>query len=362
MSQKSGPASSILFVLGSFEVRGRYQRSLALVNELSNGAINARVLSASSPPALTEKLGDNSVYVDHYLQVPLVSYVSRYFALRQLKAQKPDLIDIQHFDMSPLGQWLAKQLGIPCVLHVYGLPTEKESISLDLDCCKRVITVSEAIRQQFLQQTSFPPELVEVVQSGVQIPDASTCHAILPPDRAAVVGTAAPLEKSKGMHHFLHAAKVIHQQFPETLFLIAGSGPEEKPLRRLAAELGIKESLTILPNLENFHSVFQAADIFVMPELQQGSRMVLLDAMATGIPVVSTAIDGVAHIVMDGKTGVLAPAGDPQRLAEKISELLQHPDDARQIGENGRKHVAANFQISQMTQSMHSIYTSILGR
>ncbi len=159
---------------------------------------------------------------------------------------------------------------------------------------------------------------------------------------------------------FFTGSQTILERHPDTLFLIAGSGPEEKSLRRLAAELKISGSLTILPHLENFRQVFQAIDLFVLPELRQGSKLILLEAMAAGLPVVSSDIDGVTHIVDDGVTGILVPAADVEELSDKLHELLIHRNQAREIGRLGRDHIRENFLISKMSQSMLSIYQEIL--
>ncbi len=353
-------AIDLLFLLGSFELRGRYQRSLSLIHDLPEKIVRPRVLSATPPPTLTQKLGRNSIYVDPYLQVPVLSRISLRFARKKYLNNRPNLIDIQHRHMHPLGVWLARETETPYVLHIQDMPASKEHFEIDLQWCRKIITVSDSIRKKFLAQTNLPEDLVTVVQSGVNIPKEDELQPILPKERPPVIGTAGPLEKGKGLNHFLLAAKTILERHPDTLFLIAGSGPEEKSLRRLAAELKISGSLTILPHLENFRQVFQAIDLFVLPELRQGSKLILLEAMAAGLPVVSSDIDGVTHIVDDGVTGILVPAADVEELSDKLHELLIHRNQAREIGRLGRDHIRENFLISKMSQSMLSIYQEIL--
>ncbi|WP_417850706.1 glycosyltransferase family 4 protein [Thalassoglobus sp.] len=353
-------AIDLLFILGSFELRGRYQRSMSLIQALPEDAVKIRVLSATPPPSLAEKIGRNSIYVDPYLQVPILSRISARFTKREYLKNRPDLIDIQHRHMHQLGAWLAQEIETPYVLHLQDIPPADGQFEVDLRWCRRIITVSDSIRQQLLNQTGLPEELVSVVQNGVNIPREEDLQPILPEDRPPVIGTAGPLEKEKGLNHFLWAAKAILEKHPEVLFLIAGSGPEEKSLRQLAEELKISQSLTILPHLENFRQVFQAIDLFVLPELRQGSKLILLEAMAAGLPVVSSDIDGVAHIVDDGVTGLLVPAADVEELSSKLHELLIHRHQAREIGRLGRDHIRENFLASKMTESMLSIYQEIL--
>ena len=163
-----------------------------------------------------------------------------------------------------------------------------------------------------------------------------------------VVGSAGPLETPKGLPYFLGAAARVRKRFPETRFLLSGSGPEEGNLRRLARELGLEEAVTFAPNLLDFSAGLAATDVFCLPSLSQGLGATMLEAMALGKPVVASGVGGIDSVIEDGVTGLIVPPARGAALAEKIGSLLADPDRARRIGAAGRDEVRRRFGASRM--------------
>ena len=176
-----------------------------------------------------------------------------------------------------------------------------------------------------------------------------------------VVGTAGPLEPRKGQSFFLQAAKLVHAQRPEVEFLIAGSGPEERNLRRLTQELGLTGQVTFVPYLRKYHDAISAMDIFCLPSLQQGLGTLMLEAMVRSKPVIATNVGGVSRVIHDGETGLIIPSENAPQLAAKILQLLGDPSQAQLLAENGKRLVLDQFSVEQMLSRTASLYREVLG-
>jgi len=200
---------------------------------------------------------------------------------------------------------------------------------------------------------------VTVVAPGVECGESVT-GPVLPPGRVPVVGTAGPLEAIKGVPFFLGAAAMVLQSKRDVEFLIAGAGPEEYNLRRLARELGINDHVTFVPNILDFDEAILAMDIFCLPSLQQGIGTIMLEAMALGRPVIATRVGGVYKIIRDNETGLLVPPSDSRRLGERILELLDQPDRARSVGAAGQCEVEEQYSVQQMVLQTVELYREIL--
>ncbi len=183
-----------------------------------------------------------------------------------------------------------------------------------------------------------------MIHAGVEIPSDADLTPVLSPGRVPVVGTAGPLEALKGLPFFLGAAQRVLAENPQVQFLIAGAGPEEQNLRRLARELKIVEAVTFVPKLYDFSTALEAIDIFCLPSLRQGLGTIMLEAMGRGIPVIASGVGGVFSVVSDNETGLVVPPSNSARLAERILELLSDPLRARTLGSNGRRSGQAGFQ------------------
>ena len=280
--------------------------------------------------------------------------------LRQLESAPPDLIHIQARNAAKHGMWLARQLRRPFVLTVHDYLQPHEKFFVDRRWCKRIIAVSEAVKSDLQERTGLPSEFISVIHSGVDADETINENSVLEPNRVPIVGTAGPLESLKGLPFFLGAAARVLVSGRDVEFVIAGAGPEESNLRRLARELNIEAKVTFVPNVLEFDDALSAMDIFCLPSLQQGIGSIMLQAMAIGRPVIATRVGGIYRVVRDGETGLLVPPSSSEALSERIIELLDNPVRAREIGRNARVEVAKEFGVEQMVSNTIALYREIL--
>jgi glycosyltransferase involved in cell wall biosynthesis len=173
-------------------------------------------------------------------------------------------------------------------------------------------------------------------------PDSRSCPRILS------VGRLVP---KKGFPVLLQALRMLRQKGWDFRGTIIGNGPMEPELRKQIADLGLDDEVELLSPMpqHELHKHYLAADLFVLAcEVQDdgdrdGIPNVIVEAMAMGIPVVSTNISGIPECVDHGVNGMLAPEKNPSALAETMAALLSQPERARQLGLEGRKKVERDF-------------------
>jgi glycosyltransferase involved in cell wall biosynthesis len=353
-------APQVVLLAGRFFLRGTSAYTLRLAEHLPDEHIRPRLICPDArilDRALRSQLG---IQEFPYLQTPLVGRVVLQLLQRSLHGEPPDLIHVQSRNAAPQGAWLARHLSRPYVLTVHDYMQPRQSLKIDRAWCRRIIAVSDSVKADLLARTGLPAELVTVIHSGVDCElDGAECQ-VLPPGRVPVIGTAGPLEAVKGFPFFLGAAARVLAAGRDVEFVIAGAGPEEENLRRLARELQIGEHVTFIPNLSDFSDALQAMDIFCLPSLQQGIGTVMLEAMALGRPVIGTRVGGVYRVIRDGETGLLVPPSDSVRLADSMLELLDDRDRARAIGAAARAEVQQEFSVEEMVRKTAALYREVL--
>jgi glycosyltransferase involved in cell wall biosynthesis len=280
---------------------------------------------------------------------------------RDVDEQPPDLIHVQTRSVLSQGMWLARRLDRPVVLTVHDYLGPRERLRVDQTCVRRIIAVSEAVKAELIEREAFPDDYVTVIRSGVAVPEIVEAPPVLDPGHTPVVGTAGPLESVKGLPFFLGAAAKVLAARDNIEFLVAGAGPEERSLRRLARELGITGKVTFIPKLYDFSQSLEAMDIYCLPSLRQGLGTIMLEAMARARPVIAAGVGGVSSAVRDNETGLVVPPSDSGRLAERIIELLDDPLRARAIGEAGRTFVRDEFAVEKMVERTAQLYRSVCG-
>ena len=229
-----------------------------------------------------------------------------------------------------------------------------------------VVCVSEAVAAFARDRVGIPPKKIRVVWNGVPddfatgVPDrAEARRALELADEDYAVACVAGLSPHKG-HRILFEA--LGRAGPGPLrLLLAGGGPEEEALRA-EAERRLPGRVRFLGVLGDTRPVYAAADLFVLPSTErEGMSMVLLEAMASGLPVVATSVGGNPETVADGETGILCAPSDSAALADAIHRFRSDPALARRMGEAGRERCRRLFSAGAMIRSMEALYREALG-
>jgi alpha-1,3-rhamnosyl/mannosyltransferase len=176
------------------------------------------------------------------------------------------------------------------------------------------------------------------------------------PDSAPVIGIIARLHRQKGHPFFLEAVLRLSFRYPELQAIVAGSGPEESFLREFCRRLGIEDRVHFLGGRFDVPEILAALDVFVLSSLWEGLPLSLLEAMASSLPIVATAVDGVQEALEHRKSGLLVPRQDPIALARAIQRLLDDPALARRLSENARAEAQRRFECRPMVAAVERAY------
>ncbi len=181
------------------------------------------------------------------------------------------------------------------------------------------------------------------------------------PPGSVVIGNVGRLEKMKGQSDFLKALEAVSREYENVFGLVIGEGRLEESLKELALELRIAERCLFLKNREDMAELLKVMDVFVISSVDsEGLPLVLLEAMASGVPIVTTGIGGIVDAIHDGVNGLIAPARNPLIAAEKIVALLRDRKLARTLAENAVTSVKENFSEEKMVEKVASLYETLV--
>ncbi|MDX1689028.1 MAG: glycosyltransferase [Candidatus Promineifilaceae bacterium] len=180
------------------------------------------------------------------------------------------------------------------------------------------------------------------------------------PAGAAVVGTVGRLTEQKGYHVLLEAAASVISQRPDTYFLIIGSGEREEALRSYAAELEIGQRVIFTGKRDDVEECLQIMDLFASSSLWEGLPTVILESMASRVPVIATRVSGNTELVEDGLTGRLVPPGDAEHLAYGILELLAaDAEETAAMCARAYRYVRNTFSIERVARQHEALYREL---
>ncbi|MBN1993496.1 MAG: glycosyltransferase family 4 protein [Anaerolineae bacterium] len=310
---------------------------------------------------------------------PLKDLRAFFRLVRFIKRNRYTIVHTNSSKAGILGRWAAWLAGAPVIVHTvhgwghheYQHPLVRRLYiileKLSLFITKQLVVVSPLNIKKGLADGIGRPEDYVVIRSGIEldrfghpgVAPAQTRAALNIAVDAPVVGTVTRLSPQKAPLDFVQAAGIIASSAPEARFVLVGGGPLRAQVEAEIARLGLAERFVLTGLRRDIPELMAAFDIFVLSSLWEGLPRVLPQAMATGLPIVATAIDGNAEAITDGVNGRLVPPGDVAALAQAVLDLLQNPQVAAAMGAAGRQR-AAEFGAQKMANEIAELYIQLL--
>jgi len=291
-----------------------------------------------------------------------------------IKKEKFHIVHTHSSKAGILGRWAAKLAGVPVIFHtIHGFAFyEKQNwvvknlyISLEKLTAKitsRLIAVSQEIIKKGLKAGIGKPLQYQCIYYAIekdkffQRKDKSLAVKKLGL-KGTIIGTISCLKPQKALQDFIKAAFFVKRKFPEANFLIIGDGYLRSQLERFAIKLKLNGSLLFIGWRKDITELLASMEIFVLSSLWEGMPVSILEAMASGLPVVATAVDGVREIVVDKKTGFLVTPGDYRALAQSITNLIEDKALSREIGKNAQEFISKGlFEPQKMLGALNNLY------
>lgn len=286
----------------------------------------------------------------------------RFYRLKDLfsliRAFQPDVVHTILFHANIAGRLMARAAGIPVIISSIEVTEREKTSHLFFDrrtnfLVDKEICVAEAVKRFTVEKAGIPEHKLVVIPNCVEAAD----YEVEPfPDGPPQVTFVGRLHWQKGLDILLRAARYVLEQEPDTIFNIAGKGPEKAQLQELAVKEGVGEHIRFPGFVEDVGRLLGDSRMLVLSSRWEGLPIVILEAMACGRPIVAPDVSGCAEAVEDGKTGILVPAEDPEALSHAILELLRDPQRAAAMGKEGRASVERNFSVSKMVNATEELY------
>jgi glycosyltransferase involved in cell wall biosynthesis len=291
-----------------------------------------------------------------------------------------DLIFTNSAKADIYGSLAGKLAGRPVVWRLHDIASGEAFSRLNLFlfkvsaslCADRVLAISEVVREA-LFDLGVKEAKVRMVYNGI-LPSGTTTAAGRDEVRAAwgvsadapLVGMVGRLVDWKGPDYFIDAAAVVAAGLPEARFMLVGDAifgerSYVDGLKAMVEDRGLRDKVVFTGFREDVEEIIASMDLLVHASVQpEPFGLVIIEAMAQGLPVVATCGGGVGEIVDDGETGILVPPRDAGAMAAAISTLLADPVRARGMGEAGRKTVAERFDLREKAREMEAEMLAVL--
>ncbi|MBI4667861.1 MAG: glycosyltransferase [Elusimicrobia bacterium] len=287
--------------------------------------------------------------------------------IRLLRAFQPDILHASLFQADVLAAVCGLLAGVPVRLATVHMVLKKKFPALIIErllapLITRYIAVSQDIKKFYVSKLFLPPDKIEVIYNAVEESNvlrrsrqdvAAGCRF---PSNQALMAMIGRLDDQKGIDYLLQAVKTMVSKKINIGLLLIGDGPERKRLREAAGRLNLDQHVHFLGFQQNPMPLLAASQALVLSSLEEGLPFVVLEAMALGKPVVSTAVGAVPEAVKNGESGILIAPRDPAALAQAMETIISKPDIAKAMGEKGREILRKHFLVSVTQEQLEALY------
>lgn len=294
-------------------------------------------------------------------------------AVRQIQDYiQEDAIDLVHthgYKADLYGYVAAKRAGKPLVATCHNWVGGTAALGiynrLDRLVLKRfnaIAAVADAVRERLLA-SGIAPARIKTIANGIDVEAFERSQSVPAPEISGgkIIGVVARLDLQKGFEFLFSAVRELSRSFPGIKVVISGEGPDRQAIEQMIERDGLRNSVVLAGQQSDMPGVYAAMDVFVLPSLNEGLPMTVLEAMAASRPVIATRVGAVPRVVRDGETGLLVNPGDAAALRDAIARLLTDPDLCQRMSTQAHDWVQRNFTSEVMARQYRTMYDQVLG-
>ncbi|MEW6369219.1 MAG: glycosyltransferase family 4 protein [Acidobacteriota bacterium] len=361
------------------ELGGAQQNTLHTCTHLDPSQFDASLIAGAGgylDAAARRALGARARFLpDLIREIRPLRDIKAYLALRRAFVElRPHIVHTHSSKAGILGRAAARRAGVPIVIHsIHGFPfnvfqpwpVRRAFIAAEKVAAAwtdRFVAVGRRNIDQGVALRIFSPSSVSLIRSGFDLaafapgpPGARLRASLGLPEGVPVVGTVSCLKPQKAPLDFVGMCVRVVRAIPRAHFLLVGDGALRMAVEKSVAACGAGDRFHLLGWRDDVPDILRLLDVFVMTSLWEGLPRAVLQARATGVPVVATAVDGTVEVIEDGLNGYLCRPKDVETMAERVIALLREPDRARAMGDRGREGLS-EFDQSEMVRMQEELY------
>jgi len=295
--------------------------------------------------------------------IPL--FVPRFLQL--VRKRRPHIVHCHLFGSNWIAKPIAATAGVPVRINHDQCndqlrETHRAALAMDTVTNRfssHICAVSSSTREFLIRRERIPPARVSVVYNGVDLARFTPRPRTANDEKFVILGVGR-LHPQKNFALFLEAAALLLEQSANVMVRIAGTGPEEAPLRAQAERLGISSRVAFLGHVADTPAVYAEADALLMTSAYEGTPLAILEAMAMQLPIVARCIDGVSEILEAGRTALLCEGTRPETFAGALETLISDRALRTRLATAAHHKVQESFSAGAMARTIEMIYERCL--
>jgi len=380
--------TKVLHIITRLDPGGSSTNTLETVARLDSNKYETFLISGKTNDALSEvqhfigKRKINCIFIDELRRSinPWYDFLAFIKIWKLLKKSQYDIVHTHSSKAGIIGRWAAWLAHVKCIVHTphgnifYGYFNKgitKIFVFLEQITAKithRIITLTEKGKEEHVQMNVAREDKFVPIYSGIDIKKFENRHQDVNDKRKElklseeniIFGAVARLDPVKGNTYLVEAMEEVVLKIPNAKLVIVGDGTEKKEIESMIQRLQLSDAVVLTGFRKDVPALLKIFDIFILASLNEGMGRVILEAMASGKPVIATQTGGIPELVQEGQSGLLVPIADAKALSEAMIHLAENPKMMSTFGETGKKLVKDIFSLDKMVTKIDDLYQEIM--
>ena len=309
---------------------------------------------------------------------PVRDVKSMFKLWRMIRRHRPDIVHTHTAKAGTVGRIAAALAGVPIVIHTFHGHVFHSYFSRLKSWCfmaiemgltlltTRIITISPH-QQEEIAACIYAERKIEVIRLGFDLSkflrpfdkEAALKRLGLPSGKE-IIGCVGRLTAVKNLALFVEVAETLSQRREDALFVVVGDGSEREMLQNMVRDKGLQDRVLFLGWQTEIETVYKAIDLLVLTSKNEGTPVAVIEAMASGCPVVAAPVGGVVDLIEHGVTGFLADIEDSGDFVKKVEQILERPELRQRLAEGAREFVTSHYDLSRLFDDMSRLYIGLV--
>ncbi len=356
---------TICFVIGQLSTGGTEKQLYELLKDINKKTFQPIVISLSEGGVWADEIRKLGIDVFELKRRKNIEFSRLFRLIKLFKSIKPAIVHCYLFSANSYGRLAAIINRIPIIIaserNLPEIGKDKKNYQIYIDkilsfFSDGIICNSQTAADLLINKYKFNKNKIFVIHNGINL----TSLNYFPPKYNPTIGTVCRLSPQKNLRLFLDLARVLLEKKNDLKFLIVGDGPMRSELETYAKKLEIQKNIFFFGEQRNVFKFLKEMNVFVLTSLYEGLSNSIMEAMLSGLPVVATDVGGNRELIVDGETGFLCEPNNLSDMVEKVIYLINNPQEAKKMGEKGRKRIIDHFNSDIMITKIEELYLKLI--
>lgn len=362
----------ILYMITGLKLGGAEIQLLNMVKNINRDLFDCSILYIKGEPDIEGDFNNLNIKVYNNSIYSLFNPIKYVEIFRIIKNNDFDILHTHLIHCNLIGRVIGRLAGVKSIINSEHNTSNWQKNNFFLIILYKITLkyvdiihcISNSVKTKITDKIDIDNKKLRIVYNGINMNHFITKQEGIKKELFSiepypVLGCVSRLDKRKGLEYLIRAIKILKNTYKNIKLLLVGEGSEKKSLTKLVNDLKLEEQILFVGKTNETKKYLQALDVFVLPSLQEGLSIAIIEAMAAGVPVIASNVNGIPEVVTNNLDGILIDPQDEYKIAKAVEKLINNKTFRDSLVENAYEKVKVKFDIKNIVNEFQDLYLEL---